>query len=515
MVSGHAVPTAWLARRVAFELLLADGVMTLRNLTTSSLALATLIGAGVPTSAVGSPGRTDFAERSYQDGLELMAAGRNYEAIDKFEYAIRSARRNKKAPKPNYFLKNCEATVLAIDQFRVDQWEALIASCDEAIKETSGAAHQTATKLRARMAAALGKEAAAKGKKELDGGYHDDAQKWYGIAVQIDPRPAYYLALCESHSTTGSGKAAASCAEAAKGLRGEAKKLAQQLAQQAGEKPTAAQASKIEALEKTVVFVDALSSDLDHAKLCLAQVKAAEDSGVKPHHRVAVGYEFPNATMVANPGRTPNYYTPFSAIEPFCRAGLGTILAAPVAKALEQADYWSVAADSAKDENDFFSTATAVESCRKAVGDALSAGLDPQTVIKYSDKRVTLADAEAKVCTALEKKYTRIKAEIVAKAEAERQAKLAPYKAVLNGDKWKLYEKYGLDTWFQGRGGAKLKTPDQHKKAKKWFLSSVGRDRATGLKTWRLTIFVFRGNKLRKTDVKNGRGDTPPSKAFR
>lgn len=464
----------------------------------------------VPTAA--SAGR-DFAEASYNDGIELMNKGDAYRAISKFEYAIQSAAR-KKAPKAKYFFKLCEAHVVTVDRHGEQYWDGLVKSCDDAVGKTSGNMQNKARALRKKLGVALGNSAAAKGKERLERSDHRAAQKWYRRAVQYNPRPSYYGILCRSESTSGASGAKASCQRAASLLTGDSKKRAQALARQAGDKPNAAQQKKIAELEKTTTWGDALHRDLEMARKCIAQVNAARAAGVKPHHRVMVDDDFPNAIEVANPGRTPNYYLPFEKIAPYCNKGLAAILAVPVKRALESAVYWDKAVDKAVEDTDFVTMGPTVAKCRKAIADAQKSGLSADTVIEYSGSKVKLGEADAKVCTAFENRFTARRAEIRAKAEAERQAKLAPYKKVLKRDKWKLYEKYGLDTWFQGRGGAKLKTPADHRKAKKWFLTSVGRDRRNGLKTWRLTIFVFRGHKLRKTQVKEGYGNVP-SKAFR
>lgn len=152
-----------------------------------------------------------------------------------------------------------------------------------------------------------------------------------------------------------------------------------------------------------------------------------------------------------------------------------------------------------------------VGECTEEVAWGLKAKLAPDTVFVMGDgkTRIRLDQAQAQVCDALATAL----AEEKDKRQKASDAKLAPFRAALKGDKIALYEELGVN-WY-GKNAAILDTPETLAKSDLWF--NVLTYEEGGWNKWELRKTKFNKKHMRvgKTTSKTGKGDFPPNNAFK
>jgi hypothetical protein len=133
--------------------------------------------------------------------------------------------------------------------------------------------------------------------------------------------------------------------------------------------------------------------------------------------------------------------------------------------------------------------------CRDAVDAASTAGASPSASITLkSGQALTLAEAKAKICDEM----AAAGQGVVDAEKAKEEAKKAPFRKVLTGDKLGVLENLWGDT-FYGVGGTILDTPEALQGASVWFgvLSHDEVDDAGITRThWIVRKYVFSGDKL-------------------
>ncbi len=126
--------------------------------------------------------------------------------------------------------------------------------------------------------------------------------------------------------------------------------------------------------------------------------------------------------------------------------------------------------------------------CRKQVDDALAAGVSPSAQIKLTAETLTLAEAKTKVCDAV----AAAGQGVVDAEQARIEAKKAPYRKVLVGEKLNLLENLWGDA-FTGVGGTALDTPEKLASAQVWFTLLTWTDDLDRMH-WTLRRYAFSGN---------------------
>ncbi|MBI3073729.1 MAG: PD40 domain-containing protein [Deltaproteobacteria bacterium] len=102
----------------------------------------------------------------------------------------------------------------------------------------------------------------------------------------------------------------------------------------------------------------------------------------------------------------------------------------------------------------------------------------------------------------------------VTKAVAKEEEKWKPFTSVLKGDRLAFFNdnhRRGTNVW--GKGKTLIRTPSGFKKASLMCYYTIDRNGVTP--RWETTCFKFKGNKKGSPTIRNGWGDSPPSKAFR
>ncbi|MCX5797570.1 MAG: hypothetical protein NTY77_18935 [Elusimicrobia bacterium] len=261
----------------------------------------------------------------------------------------------------------------------------------------------------------------------------------------------------------------------------------------------------------TTIFNHSSSSDqmLEAGKDCLAALEAATASGLTDESNVHLrGFygEFPGSrekkgVVVAPLATVRNQVCRYPNID-------------AVATAAKKCLSWRE--DIRKDPSAYNRAGEVmrvdVRDCNKSVDDALAAGIPAETPILCGEKEIPLGEVKVKACEVLAKAAKREQK----KGDAARDAKLAPFLAVLSDDKLAVFTKWQctLPVNCFGPGGVEMTTPEQFVKADAWFMWGVNRD-ALGPR-WSLSGYRFRGMK-RDGDLfrRGGKGDEPPSSAFR
>lgn len=96
---------------------------------------------------------------------------------------------------------------------------------------------------------------------------------------------------------------------------------------------------------------------------------------------------------------------------------------------------------------------------------------------------------------------------------AKNDAVVAPYVAVLKGDRLRLFQEHKLHTrLIQGPGGVELTTPEQFAKSEAWYTTVIDRNGVSP--RWQIGGWQFNGDKVLRNYSDSGWGTTAPSNAF-
>ena len=195
-----------------------------------------------------------------------------------------------------------------------------------------------------------------------------------------------------------------------------------------------------------------------------------------------------------------------------CVGGVQRIAAKYVVGRVQYFETWAINVQKpGRGVDDAKEAISEADTCRKEVDAALAAGVAASTTIKLKAGEITLGDAKAKVCDAVA-----AAGQVIVDAEqAKLDAKKAPYRKVLTGDKLNLIENLWGDA-FYGVGGDPLDTPEKLKAASAWFSVLTWTDDNDGKTHWTLRKYKFRGDKaVGNATERSGCCDEPPSSAYR
>jgi hypothetical protein len=196
----------------------------------------------------------------------------------------------------------------------------------------------------------------------------------------------------------------------------------------------------------------------------------------------------------------------------WCISGVERVTAKYVVGRLQYFETWEVNVHKpGHGYDDAKEAISEAETCRKEVDDALAAGVPASTTIKLVAGEIALSDAKAKVCDPV----AAAGQEIVDAAQAALDAKKAPYRKVLKGDKLNLIENLWGDA-FYGVGGEALDTPEKLAHASVWFETLTWVDDNDGKTHWTLRRYAFRGDKaVGNATEQSGCCDEPPTRLYR
>ncbi len=154
----------------------------------------------------------------------------------------------------------------------------------------------------------------------------------------------------------------------------------------------------------------------------------------------------------------------------------------------------------------------AAKPCHDAIAKARAAGVPEDKKIKVNDMgELTMAEADAQICTALEETA----AAIYALEEQKFEARLAPYRAALKDERINVFVNAHMynDTIY-GKGGKVLETPAALAKSKVWMIVLTWTD-DLGFTNWTVRKYTWKKNKLGSVKERSGCCDWPKSKHFR
>ncbi len=450
------------------------------------------------------------ATRAFDTGVAESKAGDHKRAWRSFDSAIYQANRRGEAP-AHYYTRHCEATLAYMDDLnpKPDDPDSDLKSCAAGVATSTGDAKRSAKSMRDKVARAYAAKAFAKGnherKNERDAAR---ANEWYSYAVRLDPSAAHHLAFCEANHKLVSENAESICTAAVKVLSGAQKKKASVYLSELKASPSKQQQALLVDVSKA--YQGAHTAEA--ADRCLTKIEQALKAGVKNHHRLKVKSDFQNGVIhVWKNG--PRYSARLDEVAATCRSLKNGNIASPLVRAFDSVALQSRSASSQDEPRMRAFVVKNAAACRKAITTARDAGLDPTMVVTYDDGKesVTFQKADT-VCSNYEQHAMAKFDALDAKIKAAADKRFGPFRKVLSRDKIKLYERYA-NTYMQGRRGKLLKTPAQLKRARRWSFYSVDR---RGLRPrWRMTTFVFKGDKLYETKVAHGVGSEPPARAFK
>ena len=250
---------------------------------------------------------------------------------------------------------------------------------------------------------------------------------------------------------------------------------------------------------------------------CLKAVANAKQQGVSTSHMVTAYSEFPNARKTTKAPR--EWLATINQVEAHCHKMHRQVSMSVAQAPLEEAERQLAAFRKLKEfqESDMHAVIAPLDKCRAGVARATEAGVPADTVFHLNGRtKVTLANARQQICEPLLASMQTIQTALKGQKKAKLAKRLAPYRKVLKGDKRRIFE-HGftmLDLTVWGKKRVRLKTPKQFARATLWFQVLNHRDKL-GRAMWKLRRHAFRGNRLKATTEKVGRGYTPPTSAFR
>jgi len=283
--------------------------------------------------------------------------------------------------------------------------------------------------------------------------------------------------------------------------------------------PGVALLGKVSVAESSVAFIDAkavrserkVSEALTKIDRCVSAVDAALAAGFKNADEAKVydSSRYANGRKDKQPGRTAVHFAPLSEIRGMCQALRNQVGVGDVIRAVDEArGVEKQLATKKLGRTDARVAEVYHTKCTAAVDKALERKINKQASLETEYGTMTLAEAKEKGCGPI--------GALIAKAQsagqAAQDARFAPWKKALKGDKIKTFlGKKMIHFRVYTKRGKQLNTPADFAKASVWFeVLRSGHPRK-----WRMKRFAFRGNKLVSTKVIEGRGRKAPSKAFR
>ena len=147
--------------------------------------------------------------------------------------------------------------------------------------------------------------------------------------------------------------------------------------------------------------------------------------------------------------------------------------------------------------------------CVESIDDAAGKGLAASTVVDTYKGKMTIAEAR-EMCVSVRDKGGKFFGELTEKEESVYR----PFRAILTGDKLRIYNDRLKKYKLYGAGGKVLKTPEEYRDSILWCTTGV--DREGIVPVWSVDCWHFKGMAMVGTVTsKTGTGDTAPSSAFR
>ncbi|MBS1796718.1 MAG: hypothetical protein JSS81_23000 [Acidobacteria bacterium] len=242
----------------------------------------------------------------------------------------------------------------------------------------------------------------------------------------------------------------------------------------------------------------------DGSKDCLAAIDKAVAAGVPETRTVNVKRQADNSNLPMS----------LAEIREMCRRVLKMTGGAMwKGQAAEAAQYISIWLKPLQDGSiDKTQAAVAAQNGKEALAkldEARSGGLADTDELEVLGQTMTVRDAREQIVY-IQTEISKINDKFV----AEEEAKYAPFRAALTGDKLDLYNSRMKHSGVYGAGGRMLKTPAEYAASPVWCEWSV--DRNSLITTWELGCWHFKGmTKVGAVVTRSGVGATPPSSAFR
>lgn len=256
--------------------------------------------------------------------------------------------------------------------------------------------------------------------------------------------------------------------------------------------------------------VDRAIAELDQ---CIAAVDAAkaaghgDDTEVKVHDSKFYGGK---GRMHKEPGHTEEHFAPLGEVRAACESMRAEAGVAMVRRAADEA-YDMEQQLRSKGQLDRGTAVVAkmqADTCNKAVETAEARDVPADTLVTTKYGEMQLDEVKDKGCTPI----AALAEEASAAGQAAKDAKFAPWKEALSGDKIKTFlDKNMIHFRVRTRGGKELAKPADFARANLWF-EGLNSDHP---RRWKLKRFQFSGDKLVSTKVITGAGHVPPASAYR
>lgn len=243
----------------------------------------------------------------------------------------------------------------------------------------------------------------------------------------------------------------------------------------------------------------------DLAKDCLSEIQKVIAAGVPETKTIAIKKESDNST----------YQMPISELKSLCNRVLaatgGSVWKGNAEDAAQFISVWQKPLEEGK--VDKVRARIATETGKQALAkldEARKNGLADTKELTVFGQTLTVADVREQIVY-LQNELSKINDQYIAAEEA----RLAPFRSALSGDKLSLFNNRFSDetVGVYGAGGHLLKTPAEYASSSIWCEWSV--DNSKIVKSWDIACWQFKGmTKIGGPVTRSGFG-TPPSSAFR
>ncbi|HRH43124.1 MAG TPA: hypothetical protein PKY82_15950 [Pyrinomonadaceae bacterium] len=243
----------------------------------------------------------------------------------------------------------------------------------------------------------------------------------------------------------------------------------------------------------------------DLAKNCLSEIQKVMAAGVPETKTIPIKKESDDST----------YQMPISALKALCNRVLavtgGSVWKSKAEEAAQFISVWQKPLEEGK--VDKVQARIATQSGLQALSkldEARNNGLKDTQELNISGQTLTVADVREQIVYLLTQ-LSKINDQYIAAEEA----RLAPFRNALSGDKLSLFNSRFTDetVGVYGAGGHLLKTPAEYASSGVWCEWSVDNSRI--VKSWNIACWQFKGmTKIGGPVTRSGFG-TPPASAFR